>query len=66
MTTKIEWARGIRDQCKAVGAPFFFKQWGAYVWPGDNRRGNAGIPVRFGKKAAGRLLDGREWNEMPH
>ncbi len=29
-----EWARGLRDQCQAVGVPFFFKQWGTWV-PND-------------------------------
>lgn len=24
----LEWVRSIRDQCKAAGVPFFFKQWG--------------------------------------
>ena len=24
----IEWAREVRDQCKAAKVPFFFKQWG--------------------------------------
>lgn len=28
-----EWARGLRDQCKAAGVPFFFKQWGEW-FPG--------------------------------
>jgi protein gp37 len=42
------WVRDIRDQCRAAGVAFFFKQWG-----GRN------------KKAAGRTLDGREWNQMP-
>jgi protein gp37 len=23
-----DWARGLRDQCKAAGVAFFFKQWG--------------------------------------
>jgi protein gp37 len=23
-----DWARGLRDQCRAAGVPFFFKQWG--------------------------------------
>jgi protein gp37 len=23
-----EWVRGIRDQCRTAGVPFFFKQWG--------------------------------------
>lgn len=30
-----------------------------YVWP------DGSSSIRHGKKAAGRLLDGREWNEMP-
>jgi len=51
----VEWVRLIRDQCVAAGVPFFFKQWGEF-----NERGE-----RVGKKAAGRLLDGREWNEYP-
>jgi protein gp37 len=25
---RMEWATGIRDQCKRAGVPFFFKQWG--------------------------------------
>lgn len=32
--THPDWLRGIRDQCQAVGVPFFFKQWGNHV-PGD-------------------------------
>jgi protein gp37 len=28
-----DWARGLRDQCAAVGVPFLFKQWGEwYPW----------------------------------
>jgi protein gp37 len=26
-----DWARSLRDQCKAAGVPFFFKQWGAWA-----------------------------------
>jgi protein gp37 len=26
-----DWASGIRDQCKAAGVPFFFKQWGEWA-----------------------------------
>lgn len=26
-----DWARSIRDQCKAAGVPFFFKQWGEWA-----------------------------------
>ena len=46
---KKEWVVDIRNQCQAVGVPFFFKQWG-----GRN------------KKAAGSLLDGVVYKEMPN
>lgn len=26
-----DWARSLRDQCKAASVPFFFKQWGAWL-----------------------------------
>jgi len=26
-----DWARSLRDQCRAEGVPFFFKQWGQWV-----------------------------------
>ena len=52
----LDWARGIRNQCRVAGVPFFFKQWGERHQLGR----------RVGKKAAGRLLDGREWNEYPN
>jgi protein gp37 len=47
--THPNWIRSLRDQCQAAGVPFFFKQWG----------GNKN------KKAAGAMLDGREWREFP-
>ena len=25
---EVDWVRGIREQCKSAGVPFFFKQWG--------------------------------------
>ncbi|HXF52094.1 MAG TPA: phage Gp37/Gp68 family protein [Dehalococcoidia bacterium] len=50
-----EWARDVREQCQRAGVPFFFKQWGAH-----DERG-----LRVGKGKAGRLLDGRTWEEMP-
>lgn len=27
-TMDVNWARGIRDECREAGIPFFFKQWG--------------------------------------
>ena len=52
---RAEWARELRGQCRAAGVPFFFKQWGEHDSDG----------VRRGKKAAGRILDGRTWDERP-
>ncbi|MGY6663395.1 MAG: DUF5131 family protein [Glycocaulis sp.] len=26
-----DWARGLRDQCRSAGVPFFFKQWGEWA-----------------------------------
>ena len=67
-----DWARSVRDQCAAASAPFFFKQWGEWLpamcdgAEGDGQQLNCSdAPVRVGKHAAGRLLDGREWNEFP-
>lgn len=56
-----EWVRPIRDQCIAAGIPFFFKQWGEWQ-PSEL---HAISHVRVGKKAAGHLLDGREWLQSP-
>lgn len=53
-----DWARALRDQCQAAGVAFLFKQWGE--WASDSH-----VVARVGKKAAGRRLDGREWNEFP-
>lgn len=74
-----QWVRSIRDQCQASGVAFFFKQWGetvplsqmteaaaqrwfdyhgGEVWPEESL-------WRVGKKAAGRELDGRTWDEYP-
>lgn len=55
-----DWARGVRDQCIEFGVPFFFKQWGEWA-----PAGQLGKMHRVGKKAAGRLLDGRGWQEFP-
>jgi protein gp37 len=61
-----DWARSLRDQCKAASVPFFFKQWGAWK-PWDNWTGDpAKWPAeRVGKKKAGSLLDGAEHKEYP-
>jgi protein gp37 len=94
-----QWARGLRDQCKAAGTAFFFKQWGEWadhsdvdpdecgasedrvilptghmVGGGNKQNGMVQLDwkenccawmCKVGKKTAGRLLDGREWNGVP-
>lgn len=52
---KAEWVYHIRSQCQKYRVPFFFKQWGAHDLNGN----------RVGKKAAGRILDGKTWDGMP-
>jgi len=59
------WHRGTRDFCAAHGIPFLFKQWGEFA-PArtsgtplqSDVKGIGDHPVRVGKKAAGRMLDG--------
>jgi protein gp37 len=67
-----DWVRSIRDQCVASGVPFFFKQWGEWEPCGVNAPdaylgdGSERVGVRkVGKKNAGRVLDGRTWDEVP-
>lgn len=50
-----EWAARVRDQAVCAGVPFCFAGWGE--WGPDGKR--------CGKQAAGRLLDGQIWDEMP-
>ena len=50
-----EWALAVRDRCRAAGAAFLFKRWGA--WGPDG--------VRRDKQANGRQLAGRSWDERP-
>jgi protein gp37 len=58
-----DWARAVRDRCVAAGVPFFFKHWGEWAPAGGDA---AERPmVRIGRRAAGRLLDGQSWNELP-
>jgi protein gp37 len=69
------WFRDLRDQCIANGVPFHFKQWGEWAPLNDLHTGSCPISMestawseplgRFGKKRSGRMLDGREWNQVP-
>ena len=77
----VAWPRSLRDQCVGAKVPYFYKQHGEWApapdtlnfseseaWADGKRvehfsSGNSA--VRLGKKAAGRLLDGREWSEFP-
>ena len=58
------WPRVLRDQCVDAGVAFHFKQWGEWLSAGDDEDGDL-PPRRVGKKAAGRVLDGRTWDEFP-
>ncbi|MCX5545505.1 phage Gp37/Gp68 family protein [Paraburkholderia sp. CNPSo 3076] len=66
--------RALRDQCATSGTAYHFKQWGE--WAPAPEVVDAGGPLfhrfedgtwmqRVGKKAAGRLLDGRMHNDFP-
>ncbi|MBA3352547.1 MAG: DUF5131 family protein, partial [Blastocatellia bacterium] len=69
------WATGLRDACVASGVPFLFKQWGCWA-PAvgvPEKRDVAEIDPatmrsfrmrRFSKTAAGRLLEGRTWDQV--
>lgn len=72
-----DWVRGLRDQCAGAQVPFFFKSWGDWgpCLPSACGPGAYDRPVHIwekrwwsihnGKKRAGRLLDDREWDEVP-
>jgi len=79
-----DWFRKVRDDCKAAGVPFFFKQWGEYgpavlrrtvdgAYDRTNGRDHHdadptcnGKMMRLGSRRAGRVLDGRTWEEVPN
>jgi protein gp37 len=67
------WFRALMNECMAAEIPFHFKQWGDWApGQGENlaklRKAAAedGTPmVRLGKKAAGRVLDGKTCDGFP-
>lgn len=52
---QVAWVENIQRQCVEQDVQFFFKQWGG--WGADGKRRS--------KKANGRLLAGRTWDDMP-
>lgn len=68
-----DWVRSLLDQCDWYGVPFLFKQWGEWLPAmqdgAPDRRvveiNASDVPIRVGKKAAGRMLDGRTWDQVP-
>ena len=68
------WFRNLRDQCIDADVPFLFKQWGN--WSPLNEGvasprtqvhmfADGEAVCRHNKKEAGRLLDGRTWDDVP-
>jgi protein gp37 len=68
------WARWLRDQCAAAGVAFFFKQWGEWGPYARSKTDDSGLAApfsadrpmqKFGKKRAGRHLDGQLHDALP-
>jgi protein gp37 len=53
------------DRCQVVDVAGRLRgrPWGG--WKVQDGTRDAVVEVRYGKKAAGRVLDGRTWDEMP-
>lgn len=75
-----DWVRNLRDQSKAGQIQFLFKQWGDLLPHCQSTKPQQRNPVRFavfqhdqhlypyyniGKRAAGRLLDGEQYDGYP-
>ena len=60
-----DWVRQVQADCEDANVPFFFKQWGEWAPPAGGEWQFEPEMVKVGKKAAGRLLDGRTWDEVP-
>ena len=68
-----EWFRSLHSQCMEGKVPFHFKQWGDWApGQGENfpahrmKRAKDGTKmIRIGKKAAGRTLDGYQYDGLP-
>ena len=69
---KPEWVRDLRNQCQCSNAAFHFKQWGHWVPEELLTEHQRKVIVldghrlaAAGKGKAGRMLDGRTWDELP-
>ena len=75
--THVDWVQDIRDQCRALAIPFFFKQWGDWL-PARQTHADQAYHAQaiyhwadhtnshwIGKKLAGRLLDAQTHSEFP-
>jgi protein gp37 len=66
------WPRADRDWCQDHGVAFWFKQWGEWgpevsgvdLWNYGMTTMGDEILFRFGRRLAGRMLDGRTWEEV--
>ena len=68
------WFRGLRDQCVAARVPFWFDGWGDLVHEHECEHSQDGQLLSFGgpdwyrrvgRDKSGRMLDGREWLQLP-
>jgi protein gp37 len=61
------WVRSLRDQAVAARVPFHFKQWGQWAPDGNHpdMTINHSMVLCRSKEEAGRVLDGRTWDEFP-
>lgn len=67
------WAQLLRDQCQEAGIAYLFKQWGEWTPETGHRYSDfhqfdqdpATRVYRVGKRHAGRMLDGRTWDQYP-
>jgi len=75
--THPQWVRSLRDECQDLRVAFHFKQWGHWspsvptgistkhqVILNDEQSGSS-LLYAVGKGAAGRILDGRTWDQFP-
>jgi len=77
-----QWVRWLRDDCLMAGIPFHFKQYGEWAPASSSDEAfrmvsygevkhmhtfdDGHIVYRFGKHKAGRIPDGRTWDEFPN